>query len=142
MQNHGHGQGGFTLLEIMLVVMIIAILVGGAVIMVGPTLGAARTSKIGADLLTLKTSLTMYDADTGAFPTAEQGLKALVEKPINPGSKWRKLMDEVPEDPWHRPYYYECPGTHNPDSYDLYSAGQDGKPGTADDIGNWKSQVQ
>ncbi len=132
-------QSGFTLLEIMLVVMIIAILVGGAIVMVGPALGSAKEAKVKTDIQTIKTELLMYQATTGSLPTTEQGLRALVERPGD-APNWRQFASEVPQDPWHRNYYYESPSRrNNPDGYDVYSAGEDGKAGTADDIGNWKS---
>jgi general secretion pathway protein G len=135
-------QGGFTLLEIMLVVAIIAILVGSAIVMVGPALGTAQATTVQADIRSIKTELLMYQSANGSLPTTEQGLKALVEKPSTepaPSGNWRQLATEIPQDPWHQDYHYECPGTHNPDGYDLYSIGPDHKPGTADDIGNWKA---
>jgi general secretion pathway protein G len=73
------------------------------------------------------------------LPTTEQGLQALVTRPdTDPKpSEWHQYMPSIPVDPWHHPYLYENPGKHNPNTYDLYSAGPDGKAGTDDDIGNW-----
>jgi general secretion pathway protein G len=123
-------KGGFTLLEIMLVVMIIALLAGSVMMMVGGELDEARKSTAKADVTSMKTALVMFNAKNGGYPTTEQGLQALVTA---------KLRDEVPKDPWGQTYNYEAPGKHNPDGYDLYSSGPDRKAGTSDDIGNWKA---
>ncbi len=132
-------QGGFTLLEIMLVVAIIALLVGGAVVMVGPALKQSKETKVATDIDTMKTDLIMYQSFAGSYPTTEQGLKALVSRPSSEPqpARWSKVMDDVPRDPWNQEYHYECPGSHNPDGYDLYSTGA---PGSGQDgiIGNWK----
>jgi len=123
-------RAGFTLLEIMLVVIIIALLAGSVMMMVGGELEEARKATAKADVTAMKTSLVMFNAKNGGYPTTEQGLQSLVTA---------KLRDEVPKDPWGVPYNYESPGKHNPDSYDLYSSGTDRKAGTSDDIGNWKA---
>ena len=125
-------RAGFTLLEIMLVVMIIALLAGSVMMMVGDQLEDARESTAKADVASMKTSLMMFNAKNGGFPTTEQGLQAVVSA---------KYLSEVPKDPWGQPYNYESPGKNNPDGYDLYSSGRDKKAGTSDDIGNWKKQT-
>jgi general secretion pathway protein G len=88
-----------------------------------------------------RTALNLYEMENGNFPTTEQGLKALIEKPTGePAPKsWRRYWDgkNIPSDPWNKDYIYVCPGVHNTDSYDLSSSGQDGKPETEDDIKNW-----
>jgi general secretion pathway protein G len=132
--------GGFTLLEIMLVVMIIALLAAAAIYNMGDVFGMAGETKSKADINSLKTSLTMYRGLAGDYPTTEQGLKALVTRPESeprPRS-WRQFASELPVDGWQRDYFYEYPGRRNPNGYDLYSAGPDKKPGTDDDIGNWR----
>lgn len=132
-------EDGFTLLEIMLVVMIIALLAGSAIYMMGGNLGYAQSVRVKTDIQNLTTQLKLYQAMNGFLPTTEQGLQALSKRPdTDPKpTQWRVLMDRVPVDPWQQPYIYENPGKHNPDSFDLYSAGPDRKPGTDDDIGNW-----
>lgn len=82
--------------------------------------------------------LKLYQAMNGFFPNTKQGLQALVTRPTtNPKpSHWLKLLNSAPIDPWGKPYIYLQPGVKHPDSYDLYSAGPDQKPNTADDIGN------
>jgi general secretion pathway protein G len=132
-------QGGFTLLEIMLVVAIIALMVGGAVVMVAPKFQMAKETRVDTDIETLKTDLISYYSMAGNYPTTDQGLKAMVSPPSSDPkpNRWTKVIDDVPLDPWNHPYHYECPGTHNPDGYDLYSIG---KEGTSSDqyLGNWK----
>ncbi len=129
-------QAGFTLLEIMLVVAIIALLLGGAMVAFAPNMGFAKDTKVQADFQTLSTDLMMYNARNGTFPTTDQGLMALVQKPSSdpvPVS-WVQARSTVPLDPWKRPYHYQCPGTKNPDTFDLWSSGPDGVTGTADDV--------
>src|SRR5687768_1808212 len=94
-------RAGFTLLEIMLVVMIIALLAGSVMMMVGGELEEARKSTAKADVTAMKTSLVMFNAKNGGYPTTEQGLQSLVTA---------KLRDEVPKDPWGQTYNYESPG--------------------------------
>ena len=85
-----------------------------------------------------------YRLDLGSYPSNEQGLFALKAPPADKAlaAKWQgPYLDTSKElrDPWKRPYHYRFPGLHNPDSYDLWSSGPDGKSGTTDDIGNWKT---
>ena len=135
-------SAGFTLLEIMLVVMIIAVLAGSAIFFMGDNLGVAQKVRVDADIKLMKVQMTTYQGLNGFLPTTEQGLKALTIKPeSSPKPRaWQKLMEQVPLDPYGNEYQYVSPGVHNPDSYDLFSAGKDRKPGTPDDMGNWESQ--
>jgi general secretion pathway protein G len=132
-------RAAFTMIEIMLVVLIIVLLLGFAINKMGGSLDFARETRIKGDIQSMGTQLMVYQGTNGFFPSTEQGLKALVSKPESdprPRS-WRKLMAEVPQDPFGNEYQYQSPGSHNSDGYDLFSAGADRKPGTADDIGNW-----
>src|SRR5215210_1667953 len=122
----------FTLLEIMLVVMIIALLAGAAIYMMGGNIGVAQEVRLKTDMQGISTQLKTYSVWTGSYPTTEQGLKALVTRPEGV-KQWHKLFDQVPLDPWQNEYVYISPGKHNPDSFDLSSKGQDRKEGTADD---------
>ncbi|MEK0445407.1 MAG: ral secretion pathway protein [Verrucomicrobiota bacterium] len=133
-------SSAFTLIEIMMVVMIIGLLLGFAVNQLGGNLATAQETKVRADIQTLKTQLTVYEGTNGFPPSTDQGLRALVQQPSSSPTprNWRKLMDEVPLDPWGREYQYLQPGRRNPDSFDIFSAGKDGTVGTDDDIGNWK----
>ena len=133
-------KGGFTLLEIMLVVMIIALLGGAAVYYMGGNIGVAQETRVRSDLQAISTQLKLYQALNGFLPSTEQGLKALVTQPTSePKPKsWRVLFEKMPQDPWSNDYNYMAPGKHNPNSFDVYSAGADRKSGTPDDIGNWE----
>ncbi len=131
---------GFTLLEIMLVVMIIAVLAGSAIYMMSNNVDIAKDARIETDLQTFKTALTSYDATVGYLPTTEQGLKVLVSPPQPKPRNWKALFDKMPFDPYGQEYHYLQPGVHNPNSYDLCSAGKDRIAGTADDKGNWDEQ--
>ena len=131
---------GFTLLEIMLVVMIIALLLGAAIKFMAPNLEIVKGQRVQGDLQAITTQLRLYEALNGSLPTTEQGLQALVTQPQTEPkpATWRRLMDEVPKDPWQQEYVYVQPGKHNPQSFDLYSKGADHKADTPDDMGNWK----
>ena|ERR1700686_3247058 len=128
-------QSGFTLLEIMLVVAIIGVLLAAAIYKMAPSLDVAKSMRTKGDIQSIRTSLLSYNAMNGFYPTTEQGLKALVVRPeTEPApSSWKRLMDDVPKDAWGMEYVYRNPGVRNPNGYDLYSAGPDRKPDTADD---------
>ena len=130
---------GFTLMEMLIVLSIIALLMGLVIYKVSDLTTSARPERVHADLLTFKEMLASYQLENGSLPTTEQGIKVLWEKPtIEPvPTRWRKLMDDEVVDPWGHPYVYRNPGRHNPDGYDLFSMGEDGQPDTEDDIGNW-----
>ncbi len=131
---------GFTLIELLLVVVIIGIL---AAIVVPKLTGRsedARKAAAVADMNNMRTALSMYEVDNGKYPTSDQGLQALLQKPGGaPEPKnWKgpylQNMTEVPKDPWGNPYLFLSPGNKNPTGFDLFSAGSDGAPGTADDV--------
>ena len=127
---------GFTLLEIMLVVMIIALLLAAAMMNMGGALGFAGDARVKSDLRTISVALMMYKSANGFFPSTEQGLKALAVKPDSEPrpTSWRNFLTDVPKDPWHKDYIYEQPGKKNPNSYDLFTAGENGKVGDSDDV--------
>jgi len=135
-------SGGFTLLEIMLVVSIIALLLGAAIYNMGGNLGLAQETRVQTDIQAITTQLKIYQATNGFYPSGEQGLEALVNRPTTaPVPKnWRMQFEKLPLDPWGNPYLYEVPGKKNPRSFDLYSAGPDTKSGTEDDLGNWDKE--
>src|ERR1700676_3365671 len=128
-------QQAFTLLEIMLVVSIIIIILGVAISKLGNTTGVAKNMRVQADIQAISTQLKLYETMNGFMPTTEQGLQALVTQPTTDPrpARWTQFFDSLPKDPWHRDYIYLNPGRKNPNGYDLYSAGSDGKPDTADD---------
>jgi len=130
-------ENGFTLLEIMLVVGIIVIILGVAVARLGNTTGIAKDMRVRADIQAINTQLKLYESMNGFFPTTEQGIQALVAQPTTDPkpTRWYQLFKDMPKDPWGNDYIYLSPGKKNPDSFDLYSAGPDRKPDTADD--NW-----
>ena len=130
---------GFTLLELLVVMVIIGLLAG----YVGPKyfgqIGKSETKVARAQLDALEKALDQYRLDTGHYPAPDSGLAALIEKPPNE-TKWDGpyLKKIVPMDPWGRPYIYKLPGEHG--EYDLVSYGKDGQPGgsgEASDIVNW-----
>lgn len=134
-------ETGFTLIEIMVVVIIIGLL---AAVVVPQFLGRvddARIAKAKEDIQAIETALTMYKLDNFNYPTPELGLKALVEKPNDPNVKnWRPggYLKHLNKDPWGNDYQYQVPGSHG--EYDLYSFGADGQAGGQGvnaDIGNW-----
>ncbi len=132
----------FTLMEMLLVLGIIALLVGMGTYMMVNVLGDAEEGKVKGDIQTLSASLIRYKTKGGLYPTTEQGLDALVNKPSDgpqPRSYSKLLTSEAAlMDPWGNPYQYRRPGKRNPDTYDIYSLGKDGQEGTEDDIGNWQ----
>jgi general secretion pathway protein G len=138
---------GFTLIELLLVMVIIAVL---AALVLPKFTGRGEDAKIAAATTQINslfgTALSTYEIDNGAFPSTAQGLVALRVKPTGtPEPKgWKSpyLQRDVPNDPWGNAYVYRCPGTKNPDGYDLLSIGPDAREGTEDDIGNWTKTTQ
>ncbi len=131
---------GFTLVELMLVVIIIGILVA----MVAPRLTGksqqARIAAAQADINAhLSTALDLFELGVGRFPTSQEGLAALRTAPSG-ASGWKGpyLKRDVPKDPWGRKYAYRSPGQHNREDYDLFSYGPDGVEGGDDDVTNWQ----
>jgi general secretion pathway protein G len=128
-------QRGFTLLEIMLVVTIIALLMAAAIYKMAPAVNVAKTTRVQADIGSIRTMLMSYNGMNGFYPTTDQGLKALVTRPDSEPipNRWNQFIESVPTDPWGKEYVYRCPGTKNPNGYDLFSAGPDRIPDTGDD---------
>jgi len=131
---------GFTLIEILVVVVILGILAAIVVPRVMEHPGEARRVRAKQDIQAIVTALNMYRLDNFAYPTTEQGLEALVGKPSGSpdAPNWHQHLDRVPKDPWNRPYLYLRPGAHG--DIDVFSYGADGKPGGEGedaDIGNW-----
>lgn len=128
---------GFTLIEVMLVVVIISILVTVVLPRLTGRTEQARISAARLQIETIGMALDSFELDNGRYPTTSEGLQALR---TNAGSskKWNGpyLKKDIAQDPWGNNYAYVCPGTHNSD-YDLYSNGPDGAEGGGDDIANW-----
>lgn len=128
----------FTMIEMILVVVIIALL--ATLVMrqyAGRTLQAREAAAKG-QISSFKGALQNFEMDFNRYPTTAEGLRALIEKPVDlpPNAKWKKYLDsnEIPKDPWGNEYIYRCPGTVNTSGFDLSSPGPDGKPGTEDDL--------
>ncbi|WP_346727587.1 type II secretion system major pseudopilin GspG [Zestomonas insulae] len=135
-------QGGFTLIEIMVVVVILGILAALVVPQVMSRPDQAKVTVAKGDIKGVSAALDMYKLDNHVYPSTQQGLEALVRKPSgNPQAKnWNKegYLKKVPVDPWGNPYQYLAPGSKG--AFDLYSFGADGKEGGSEldaDIGNW-----
>ena len=135
-------KNGFTLIELMIVVIIIAALAAMIVPRLSGRAEQAKATVAQSDInASLATALKLYQLDNGNFPTTEQGLDALLTKPTTepvPPNWNGPYVEKPPLDPWNNPYKYRCPGTNNKSSYDLYSMGKDGQEGTDDDVTNWK----
>jgi general secretion pathway protein G len=132
---------GFTLIEVLLVLVILVILASFAVMQFGGVRDDAQIDQAKTQIGLFKTGLELYELKFGDFPATNEGLEALRTGPANSAdtSNWKPLLDtQVPLDPWGNPYQYSFPGTHNPNKYDLWSMGPDGQEGTSDDIGNWE----
>ena len=119
---------GFTLLELLVVIVIIGLLAGYVAPRYFSQVGRSEVQVARAQIESLEKALDQFRLDTRHYPTAEQGLDALMVKPANE-TNWTGpyLKKAVPNDPWGRPYVYRVPGSKT--DYDLYSLGKDGKPG-------------
>lgn len=134
-------HGGFTLLELLVVLGIIAMLAG----IVGPQvmkhMGASKTKATKVQIEDLAAALDMYKLDEGRYPTSQQGLAALVERPAD-AKRWNGpylRKDKIPQDPWNQDYHYVFPGQHG--KFDLFSFGADekeGGEGEDQDINSWE----
>ena len=140
---------GFTLIELLVVIAIIATLAS----VVGPAIfgnvGEAKISAAKSQLQIFALALDSYRLDSDEYPSTQQGLDALRSLPLSsePVKNWKGpyLRQPVPMDPWGRPYVYAAPGLSNPDSYDLYSLGKDGRPGGSGedaDVTSWNGAVR
>ncbi len=135
-------QQGFTLIEIMLVVLIIGILAALAVPRLVGRSQEARVTAAKADIdSNISVALDMYELDNGNYPTTEQGFAALVQKPSGsptPANWNGPYLKKIPKDPWGHAYVYKCPGDVNTAGFDLFSPGPDGVEANADDVTNWE----
>jgi general secretion pathway protein G len=136
------GKEGFTLIEILLVVIIVGTLAAMMIPRLTGRSDQARKAAAKADVsVNIPTALKLYELDNGFFPSTDQGLRALTKKPSSSPvpQNWNgPYLEKMPVDPWGRPYQYESPGTNRPHDYDLFSRGKKPKPPlTDDDIINW-----
>lgn len=133
---HSPLRSGFTLIELLLVLVILGILAALVVPKFTNRSQQARETAAKADISTIENSLNAFEIDVGRFPTNEEGVGALINAPANAtGWKGPYLQRGVPKDPWGNEYVYKFPGTLNPNGFDLYSFGPDGREGN-DDISN------
>lgn len=133
---------GFTLIEIMVVVVILGILAALVLPNVMGRIGQAQTTKVNADIQGYETALSLFKLDNFRYPTTDQGLEALVKQPADPSIRnWKEggYIRSLKKDPWGFDYQYVYPGTHGTE-YDIFTLGADGQPGgegESADVGNW-----
>jgi len=132
---------GFTLIELMVVLVIIGVLAALVVPNVLDRADDARVAAARVDVNNLTQALKLYRLDNQRYPTADQGLRALVQRPDKPPvpTNWKAYVDKLPNDPWGQPYVYLNPGVNG--EIDVMSYGADGQPGgegKAADIGSWQ----
>jgi len=134
-------QAGFTLIEIMVVVVILGILAAIVAPNVISRIDDAAVSRAKQDIRAVESALKLYRLDNFRYPTTDQGLEALVSSPNDPTIRnWRQggYLDKLPRDPWNNTYHYLYPGQHG--EFDVFTYGADGQPGGEGinaDIGNW-----
>ncbi|MGK0500139.1 MAG: general secretion pathway protein G [Oceanicoccus sp.] len=142
-------QVGFSLIEIMVVLVIIGLLVSIVAPNVLDRADDARVQKVEADFAAIETTLKLYRLDNFNYPNSEQGLDALVDKPeLDPVPiNWKRggYLDDLPLDPWGQPYLYLSPSEFGDGDFDIYTLGADGVTGGEEqnaDLGNWKKEDQ
>src|SRR4051812_17347979 len=128
---------GFTLVELLLVLVILGILAAIVVPKFGGRTEQARITAAVTQISTFGTALNAFEVDTGSYPRGQDGLQQLLVAPADV-TGWRGpyLMSDIPLDPWGHPYVYEFPGRINATGYDIISMGPDGQAGTPDDVVN------
>jgi general secretion pathway protein G len=148
-KNDRRARRGFTLIELLVTIAIIATLAAIVAPALFGNVGEARRNAVRSQLQILALALDAYRLDNDAYPTSEQGLEALRTFPSagDPPTNWKGpyLRQIVPLDPWGRPYVYASPGSANPNAYDLYSLGKDGRiggDGDNADLTSWNGPVR
>ena len=119
-----------------LLVAAVTTFVGVAFVREQRAVESAKPRRVAADIQAFETQLKVYRMTNGSLPTTKQGLHALIQEPTSSPrpTHWYKLFGKIPADPWNTAYIYRSPGVKHPDGYDLFSAGPDRKPDTADDV--------
>jgi general secretion pathway protein G len=133
-------SGGFTLIELMVVIMILGVLAALVVPRVMSRPDEARAIAARQDIAQVMQALKLYRLDNGRYPTTEQGLQALVSRPSSgpAAENWKSYLDKLPKDPWGRPYQFLSPGLKGEiDVFSLGADGQSGGTGSDADIGSW-----
>ena len=138
LQNRISPRRGFTLVEMLLVLVILGILAGIAYPLLNGIPDKGRVAAAKTQLGSFELALDHFEMDMGRYPLTSEGLQALRERPED-SENWQGpyLKTVVPTDPWKRPYVYIAPGEYNPTTYDLSCVGKDGQEGTEDDITSW-----
>jgi len=133
-------RSAFTLIELLLVLVILGILAAIVVPKFAGRTEQARLTAAQTQISSFGTALDAFEVDNGYYPKGKAGLMDLVQPPRD-AQNWKgPYLKEVPKDPWNNDYIYEFPGRRNGSSYDLSSAGPDGKAGNEDDISNWQKK--
>jgi general secretion pathway protein G len=135
---HQHRRA-FTLVEMLLVLVILGVLAAIVYPKVAGRGEDARKTATKSQIASFKTSLNLFEVDNGYYPRGRNGLADLIQKPRDAVNWKGPYLENLPKDPWQNEYIYEFPGKHNPNSYDIYSVGPDGRANTEDDIGNWEA---
>ena len=133
-------EQGFTLLEIMVVVVIIGLLAAAVVPQLMGNVDRAAIQRAKQDVQQIENSLNLYRLDNFRYPSTSEGLEALVSNPGEASApNWRQVLKSIPRDPWDQPYHYASPGQHG--DFDVFTYGadrQEGGEGVNADIGNWE----
>ena len=129
-------NSGFTLLEMVIVLGIIDVLLGGSIALIGKVKDGAKLQRVDADFNSIGSALMTYKINAGGYPTTQQGLQALVTKPTSTPvpRRWTALSKSVPLDPWQKAYHYKFPGKKDATEFELISSGPDGLDNTQDDL--------
>ncbi len=133
-------RAGFTLVEMLLVLVILATLAAIVYPKIAGRGEQARQTAAHAQIASFSTALNAFEVDNGYFPKGKSGLQDLVTQPRDSQNWHGPYLDSIPLDPWLHEYIYECPGKYNPSGFDLMSMGLDGRAGGDDDITNWQQR--
>jgi general secretion pathway protein G len=137
-------SAGFTLIELMVVVIILGILAATISLQLAGTTQDAKRNRARADIATIGTAIDAFQLNTDRYPTTEEGLNALMTPPSDAADRWRgPYLKDLNNDPWNHPYLYRFPGTKGPRSYDIWSRGADnaeGGEGPNADVRSWEKQ--
>jgi general secretion pathway protein G len=132
----GMAIGGLVTGYVSLFVVALALALGGLIAMMGNVSESAKHTRVTADFCSIESALRMYKLNAGTYPTTEQGLRALVERPTSEPvpRQWSQLMKSVPKDAWNHEYEYRFPGSKDVTEFEIMSRGKDGIRGTEDDM--------